>query len=235
MARSLADANISGIVSFAGRVDRPVRQPLPQRIGGFGGVHGLASYLTETQVTHVVDATHPFAARMSKNAIAACAQRNVPMVALSRRAWRPQQGDTWHHVDDIAAAVSALNRPAARVMLAVGRMHLAEFAPNLHHFYLLRLVDPPRAPLPFENAKVIVSRGPFTHSGDLNLMRKHNIDLVVSKNSGGTGAYAKITAARALNLPVIMIERPTMPDRIEFGRPDEILAWITHGATDRGV
>ena len=120
-------------------------------------------------------------------------------------------------------------------MLAVGRMHLAEFAPNPKHFYLLRLVDPPSAPPPFPDHPVLVSRGPFTESDDRALMETQGIDLVVSKNAGGTGAYAKIAAARRLGLPVIMIDRPTLPARHEAHEVLEVLDWIAHSGTDRGV
>ena len=121
-----------------------------------------------------------------------------------------------------------------RVMLAVGRMHLAEFAPNPQHFYLLRLVDAPSSPPDFPDHHVLVSRGPFTAENDLALMQEHRIDLVVSKNAGGTGAYAKIEAARSLGLPVVMIDRPALPDRAELNDPAEVVAWV-HQVTDRGV
>lgn len=240
LARVVAEAEISATVSFAGRVERPVRQPLPQRVGGFGGVSGFAAYLTAHNITHVVDATHPFAAQMSGNAIAACAQVGIPLLALTRPPWQACDNDEWIHVPNIAGAVAALDRPACRVMLAVGRMHLADFAPNPQHFYLLRLVDPPKAALPLPQTEVLVSRGPFTQADDQALMTTHGIDIVVSKNSGGTGAYAKITAARALSLPVVMIDRPEIPTRAEVATQDDVLAWLRHGATarpmtDRGV
>ncbi|UWQ94624.1 cobalt-precorrin-6A reductase [Rhodobacteraceae bacterium M385] len=238
LARAVAEAGIAGVVSFAGRVERPVRQPMPQRVGGFGGADGLADYLRAEKITHVVDATHPFAAQMSVNAISACAMAEVPLLALTRAPWEAQPGDNWTHVPDISGAVAALDRPALRVMLAVGRMHLADFAPNPQHFYLLRLVDPPKAALPLPRTKVLVSRGPFTLADDQALMEAHNIDLVVSKNAGGTGAYAKIEAARALGLPVIMIDRPAIPNRPEAHGVAQVLAWLGHPAsfaTKRGV
>ncbi|MBY4892769.1 cobalt-precorrin-6A reductase [Rhodobacteraceae bacterium N5(2021)] len=235
LARAVAEAGIAGTVSFAGRVARPVRQPLPQRVGGFGGVAGLKDYLTTERITHVVDATHPFAAQMSRNAIAACAQAEVPLLALTRPPWVAQEGDTWTHVPNIAGAVAALDRPACRVMLAVGRMHLAEFAPNPQHFYLLRLVDPPKSALPLPQTEVLISRGPFTQADDEALILAHGIELVVSKNAGGTGAYAKIAAARSLGLPVIMIDRPAIPDRPQVAAPAEVLDWLRHASTDLGV
>lgn len=235
LGRLVHDRGLTGTVSFAGRVDRPIRQPLPQRIGGFGGPQGLAEYIRVNHITHVIDATHPFAVQMSMNAIKACKMTNVPLVALTRAPWIAEPGDSWTHVPDIAGAVAALNRPAQRVMLAVGRMHLAEFAPNPQHFYLLRLVDPPKSALPLPDTHVIVDRGPFSIENDLALMQAHKIDLVVSKNAGGTGAYAKIAAARALNVPVIMIDRPAVPDRHALFTPKAVLDWLDHSGTDRGV
>jgi precorrin-6A/cobalt-precorrin-6A reductase len=235
LCRRLADVGLRGTCSFAGRVDRPARQPLPQRVGGFGGVEGLARYLEDHQVTHVVDATHPFAEQISSHAMTACAQMRVPLAALTRPPWQAQAGDQWTRVPGIAGAVEALDRAPARVMLAVGRMHLDAFAPNPQHFYLLRLLDPPKAPLPFPNHRVIVDRGPFTLDGDRSLMEANEIEIVVSKNSGGSGAVAKIEAARALGLPVIMIDRPAMPQRLCLHQIDEVLGWVSHSATDLGV
>ncbi|MBM3611373.1 MAG: cobalt-precorrin-6A reductase [Alphaproteobacteria bacterium] len=235
LARALAEHGIAGTVSFAGRVERPLRQPLPQRIGGFAGAEGLAAFLQAEGITHVVDATHPFAAQMSRNAVAACTATGTPLIALTRPPWAPVAGDRWTHVPDIAGAVAALERPALRVMLAVGRMHLPDFAPNPQHHYLLRLVDPPAGPLPFPQAEVIVDRGPFDTAADRALMERHGTGLVVSKNAGGTGAYAKIAAARALGLPVVMIDRPSLPARAEAQEVAEVLDWIAHPSTPRGV
>ena len=233
-ARHAAELGLEGTVSFAGRVARPLRQPLPQRVGGFGGAEGLAAYLEEHQVTHLIDATHPFAEQMSRNAVIAAERAGVPLVALTRPPWTPEAGDDWVRVPDIAGAVAALDRPAARVMLAVGRMNLAEFAPNPQHFYLLRLVDPPEVPPPFPDHHVVVDRGPFEAEADRALMEAQGIELVVSKNAGGTGAYAKIAAARSLGLPVVVIDRPALPARREVHDIEEALAWV-HAGTDLGV
>ncbi|AHM04508.1 Cobalt-precorrin-6x reductase [Roseibacterium elongatum DSM 19469] len=235
LARAVAERGIAGTVSFAGRVERPLRQPLPQRVGGFGGIDGLAHYLDAARITHVIDATHPFAVQMSRNAVAACAQAGVSLIALTRPPWQAQPGDDWQHVPDIAAAVAALDRPRLNVMLAVGRMHLAEFAPNPQHRYLLRLVDPPSGPLPLPEAEVVVDRGPFDAAADRALMERHGIELVVSKNAGGSGAYAKIAAARALRLPVLMIDRPVPPTRREVHSIKAVFDWLAHSGTDLGV
>ncbi|MCV3271382.1 cobalt-precorrin-6A reductase [Roseobacter sinensis] len=235
LCRALAKAGLRGTISFAGRVARPVRQPLPQRIGGFGGAAGLSQYLRDTSTTHVIDATHPFAAQMSRNAVTACAEARVPLAALTRAPWNPQPDDRWTEVPDIAGAVAALDRPAECVMLAIGRMNLPAFAPQPQHSYLLRLVDPPETAPPFPDHHVVVDRGPFSVAGDLALMRDHRISLVVSKNSGGTGAYAKIVAARKLGVPVIMIARPALPHRAELHDTAAVLDWIAHASTDLGV
>lgn len=231
----LAQTGVAATLSLAGRVAHPKPQPLPVRIGGFGGPEGLAHYLDARGITHVIDATHPFADRMSRNAIVACAQTGVPLVAMARAPWRAGPGDDWQIVPDIAGAVAALDRPAARVMLAVGRMHLSAFAANPQHHYLLRLVDPPEHPLPFPDATVIMDRGPFSTAEDTALMQRHGIGLVVSKNSGGTGAVAKITAARDLGLPVVMIDRPALPDRPEVHSVDAVMGWLGHHGADLGV
>jgi len=236
---ALSEAGHKACFSYAGRVENPRPQPLPTRTGGFGGAGGLAAWLRDNGITHVVDATHPFAAEMSRNAVTACAETGVRLLALGRPAWVAQPGDRWTHVPDVAAAVQALDRPAARVMLAIGRMHLAEFAAQDRHFYLLRLIDAPDSAMPFADCEVIVSQGPFTLQGDTDLLRRHRIDLVVSKNSGGSGARAKIDAARDLDIPVLMIDRPILPSRPEVGSVPEVLDWLDHSApdfaTDRGV
>lgn len=235
LAQAVAAQGIAATLSFAGRVARPKPQPIPTRSGGFGGVEGLRAWLRDKAITHVVDATHPFAAQMSLHAVSACAAENVPLIALTRPAWAEQPGDRWQRVADIPAAVGALAGPARRVMLAVGRMHLDAFAAQPQHFYLLRLVDPPETPPPLPDHVALVSRGPFTEAGDRALMQEHAIDLVVSKNAGGTGARSKIDAARALDLPVLMIDRPALPDRPEVGTPQEVLDWLAHSGADLGV
>ena len=216
-------------------MERPRRQPLPQRVGHFGGTAGLAAYLHDNGITHVIDATHPFAVQMSRNAVAACAEAGVPLLALTRPPWQPVPGDHWIRVPDIAGAVAALDRPRARVMLAVGRMHLPDFAVQPQHAYLLRLVDPPKGALPVPEAEVVVDRGPFEEAADRALMERHGIEIVVSKNSGGSGTYAKVAAARALGLPVIMIDRPEPPTRAEVHDVQAALDWPCHAGTDRGV
>ncbi|MFN4058805.1 MAG: cobalt-precorrin-6A reductase [Roseinatronobacter sp.] len=226
LATALAQSGLRATLSLAGRVARPKAQALPLRVGGFGGVAGLATYLRDHAITHLVDATHPFAAQMSAHAVAACGFTGTRLLALTRAPWVAGPGDNWTQVPDIAAAVTALDRPRETVMLALGRMHLAAFAPQPQHRYILRLVDPPEGPLPLPDATVIVDRGPFTLAGDVALMQSHGVQRVVCKNAGGTGAQAKLEAARARGLPVVMIGRPVLPARTEVTSVPEVLDWI---------
>lgn len=234
LARLLADADMPTTLSYAGRTDHPRAQPVPVRVGGFGGVEGLARHLRDHCITHLVDATHPFAAQMSANAVQAARIAAVPLIALTRPAWRAQSGDRWTHVADIAGAVAALAGQPRRVMLALGRLHVDAFAAQPQHHYLLRFVDPPAKPPALPHHSLIVDRGPFTMEGDSALMQANGIDLVLCKNAGGTGAQAKLLAARALDLPVVMIGRPVLPPRDEAHSPNAVLRWLGHAA-DRGV
>ena len=222
------------MLSYAGRTGSPRAQPVPVRVGGFGGADGLAAFLTAGSFTHLVDATHPFAATISANASSAARQVGVGHLMLTRPAWRAVEGDRWTCVPDIASAVRALDGRARRVMLALGRMHVEAFAAQPQHHYLLRFVDAPDVPPALPRHHLLLDRGPFTLAGDRALMRDHGIELVVAKNAGGEGARAKIDAARALGLPVIMIDRPAMAKaRTEHDNGD-LLAWIDHAA-HRGV
>ncbi|TBW50354.1 cobalt-precorrin-6A reductase [Marinobacter halodurans] len=234
LARVVAESGIPALFSYAGRVASPRPQPMETRVGGFGGVDGLARFLAAHGITHLVDATHPFASRMSHNAVAAADRASVHLMGLTRSPWTPIPGDRWQQVPDIEAAVDALAGPAERVMLAIGRMHLQAFARQPQHHYLLRLVDAPQAAIPLAHHTVTIDRGPFTVDGDRNLLTAHDIDRIVCKNAGGSGADAKLTAARELGLPVLMIDRPQPPPRQEVHTVDDVLAWLDHGA-DLGV
>ncbi|WP_127562978.1 cobalt-precorrin-6A reductase [Nioella ostreopsis] len=234
LARLLAEAGMEAIFSYAGRTDKPMAQPLPTRVGGFGGVAGLVAYLRAEAITHVVDATHPFAARMSTNAVHACAEAGVPLVGLERPGWQPGEGDRWTHVADMDGAVAALPDSGARVFLAIGKQHVADFAAKPGNFYLLRLVDPPKDPLPLPDAEAVIARGPFDVAGDRALMERHCITHIVAKNGGGAGARAKLDAARLLGLPVILIDRPYVPPRRILISASAAMAWLDHSA-DLGV
>jgi precorrin-6A/cobalt-precorrin-6A reductase len=232
LAKALVDQGIEGVFSYAGRTESPMQQPLPQRIGGFGGVEGLVTCLRVEGITHIIDATHPFAAQMSTNAVEAARITGLPLLALERQPWQATPGDRWQSVPDMAAAITALPDEPARIFLAIGRQNLELFIAKPQHHYLLRLVDAPES-LPLPNAKAIISRGPFTFDGDLDVLKTHQITHIVAKNAGGSGARAKLDAARALNLAVILIDRPDVPERPKVESVAEVLAWL-HPA-NRGV
>ncbi|MEM6742624.1 MAG: cobalt-precorrin-6A reductase [Pseudomonadota bacterium] len=236
LAQAIAGAGLRGVVSLAGRVARPARQPLPQRIGGFGGAEGLAAWMAAEGVTHLIDATHPFAARISANAVAAAQLAGAPLIALTRPAWTPREGDRWDRVADLEAAAQALARRApCTVLLAIGRQSLDLFAVAPQHRFVLRLIDPPSQPPPLPDRRVLIDRGPFDAAADQAMMQAEGVELVVSKNSGGAGAYAKIEAARALGLPVLMVDRPPVPPRREVGSVEAAMAWLGHAGAERGV
>ena len=228
--RELAAAGVTAVYSYAGRTAMPVAQALPTRVGGFGGIDGLTEYISCERMTHVIDATHPFASQISRNAVDACAKTATPLIAYLREPWAASPGDKWQHVATVADAAAVLPDRPARIFLAIGRQHLNPFAPQPQHFYLLRLVDAPNTALPLPNAEIVLARGPFTVDGDLALLRDHRITHIVARNAGGEGAKAKLDAARALGLPVIMIDRPNLPERRTAKNVDQIMRWLTHSA-----
>jgi precorrin-6A/cobalt-precorrin-6A reductase len=231
------DPHIDAVLSYAGRTENPRQPPIAWRVGGFGGIDGLVDYLRAEKIARVVDATHPFAAQMSAHAVSACSVASVPLLALERPPWQRAPGDHWIEVDDLAAAAEALGTVPRRVFLGIGRLHLETFAAHSQHAYLVRLVDPPRAPLPLHSAEVIVARGPFGRADDRAMLTKFRADIIVAKNAGGNSASAKIEAARELALPVVMIRRPFVPARQKVDTVAEVLRWLGHDAppAERGV
>ncbi len=210
--------------SLAGETRDPAPLEGTVRSGGFGGADGMADYLRQSGIDLVVDATHPFAAVISENVAEACSAVGVALVHLVRPPWVRQDGDTWIEVDDLGqAAAEVVGR---RVFLTIGRVELGRFAGMEDTWFLVRVIDPPAQPPPLVNHRIIEGRPPFTIDGERALMSEHKIDVVVSKNSGGGATYAKIAAARALGLPVVMVRRPPPPDGPVVGSVEETLAWL---------
>ncbi|KNG94027.1 cobalt-precorrin-6A reductase [Pseudaestuariivita atlantica] len=232
LATVLAGLGIDAVFSYAGVTRRPKAQPLPTRTGGFGGVPGLVAYLRTEAITHVIDATHPFAAQMSRNAVAACAEAGVALTAFERPPWPPRPG--WTRVPDMDAAIAALPEQGARVFLAIGKQQVDAFAARPGNFYLLRMIDPPEAPPALPDHACVVGRGPFTQAGDRALMQAHGITYLVAKNGGSDSAVAKLDAADALGVRTVMIDRPVTPDRTVCHDEATILRWLGH-ETDLGV
>ena len=200
--------------ALAGRVAEPLLPPGEVRVGGFGGAAGLAAWLTEQRVELLVDATHPFAGTISAGAAEAAAATGVPLLALRRPGWLPEPGDRWHSVGSLAEAAALLPALGRRVLLTTGRLGLPAFAgvcaavPDL--VLLCRSVDPPEPPVP-PQVRVLLERGPFTLDGERELLRAHRVEALVTKDSGGDATAAKLTAARELGLPVVVVRRPPAP------------------------
>ncbi|MFI8215004.1 cobalt-precorrin-6A reductase [Streptomyces sp. NPDC085932] len=217
-ARALATAlcarpGVRVTTSLAGRVARPGAVDGDVRVGGFGGAEGLAEWLRREGVTALVDATHPFAESITANAARAAARTGVPAVVLRRPGWRPGPGDRWHPVPSLDAAAELLPRVGRRVFLTTGRLGLAAFAHLAALHFVVRSVDPPEPPLP-PDTHVLLARGPFTVAGETALLREHRVDVLVTKDSGGAATAAKLTAARDLKVPVVVVERPPLPEGV---------------------
>jgi precorrin-6A/cobalt-precorrin-6A reductase len=211
--------------SLAGRVSNP---RLPQgevRIGGFGGADGLVAWLREHQISAVVDATHPFAERISTSAAHACPLAGVPLLRLERPGWRERPGDRFTWVDDLPAAAAAIPALGKRVLLTTGRQGLAAFARVSGVWFLIRCVEPPDPPLPASH-ELLLSRGPYTLAGEDDLIERHRIAVVVTKDSGGDHTVAKLDAARERGLPVIIVRRPPRPDVESVTDVDAAIAWL---------
>ncbi len=226
------------MLSLAGRTASPARQPVPVRIGGFGGALGLADYLAREGIGALIDATHPFAAAISANAVAAARHAGVPLLALRRPPWVTVAGDRWTEVSDVREAVNAIGMAPRRVFVTLGRNELAPFADAPQHHYLVRSVDPVDPPLALPQVIYVTGRGPFGEAEDGALMRAHGIEVVVAKNSGGTATYGKIAVARALGIAVILLRRPPASAAVAVETIEAVIAWLDHALTSaaaRGV
>lgn len=238
-----ARADISVMLSLAGRTENPAAQGVPVRVGGFGGAGGLAAYLRQNKIDLLIDATHPYAARISANAAEAARMTGVPIVALRRPGWEAVEGDRWTLVDTVASAVTALGSVPRRVFLALGRQEVAAFEAAPRHHYLIRSVDPVEPRLAVPDAAYLLARGPFHEVDERALLESRGIEVVVSKNSGGEATYGKIAAARALGVEVVMIRRPALPDVTSAGTIESLAAMVDHflvghvlgPAAERGV
>jgi precorrin-6A/cobalt-precorrin-6A reductase len=221
-------AGLTVTLSLAGRTAAPALQPVPVRIGGFGGAEGLADYLRDERIDALIDATHPYAATISANAAIATSQASVALLALRRPGWTPVAGDRWTEVNHMAAAVQALGDATRRVFLTLGRKEIAPFEAAPQHRYLVRSVDPVVPPLDVPHAAYIIARGPFAEAAERALLEQHGIEIIVAKNSGGDATYGKIAAARGLGLAVIMLRRPPLPEVVAVETVDEALGWLDH-------
>jgi precorrin-6A/cobalt-precorrin-6A reductase len=227
-----AQAGIDFISSLAGRTREPRLPKGEVRTGGFGGAEGLARYLREERITLVINATHPFAAQISANAVAAAETAGIPLLRLLRPAWTARRDDRWVAARHAAEAAELCRREGGRIFLTLGSGELDAFAEIHNAHFLVRMVDAPER-LPLRDCHVITARGPFSLQEEMRLLVEHHIGLIVAKNSGGDATYAKIEAARRTGLPIIMIERPAIaldPRSPSVANVGEVVAWITQQA-----
>lgn len=227
-ARDAFGESLRIMTSLAGRTEHPTVPAGDIRIGGFGGAAALAEYLRAERIDFVIDATHPFAARISSVAREACESAGMPRLVLERPAWRAGPGDKWTDVADTGEAAKKIPALGRRVFLTVGRRELAPFAALKDCWFLLRLVEPPKDPLPFADSQfeLIVARGPFDPRAERELLEHYRIDVVVAKASGGQATEGKLVAARELGLPVILLRRPATEPGEHARSIAEALRWL---------
>ena len=218
--------NVEIITSLAGRTQNPTTIAGSVRVGGFGGATGLSDYLRDRQIDYLIDATHPFAAQISHNAATATRDVNIPHLMLVRPTWEKMPDDRWIEVESIEAAALALEHHAKRVFLTIGRQQLAPFA-RLHDvWFLMRSIDPPSPDTIIPNGITVLDRAPFTIAQEKQLILDYAIDAIVSKNSGGNATYAKIIAARELEIPIVMVQRSPTPPVEQVADVESAMDWL---------
>ncbi|MCC5614724.1 cobalt-precorrin-6A reductase [Nostoc sp. CHAB 5836] len=214
------------ITSLAGRTREPSIPLGEVRVGGFGGVAGLASYLRVMEIDLLIDATHPFATQISFNAADAATEVGIPRLMLIRPPWEKVSGDRWIEVDSVQAAAASVANQAQRVFLTVGRQELAAFAHLEEIWFVMRMIDPPTDDALVPPGILLCDRGPFTLNNERQILIHNKIDTIVSKNSGGDATKPKIIAARELGVKVVMINRPAIPPGAQVSNIDAALAWL---------
>ncbi|NIJ13718.1 precorrin-6A/cobalt-precorrin-6A reductase [Saccharomonospora amisosensis] len=231
LAAALVASGVRVVSSLAGRVASPRLPEGEVRVGGFGGPNGLAGWLTEYDITAVVDATHPFAERIGESAVRGTALAGVPLLRLERPGWVPTPGDDWHWVDTLREAAAVVPSLGSRAFLTSGRQGLSAFAHASGVWFLARCVDPPEPPLP-PRLEVLLSRGPYRVADELALLREHRIEVLVTKDSGGSLTSAKLTAARQLRVPVVVVRRPPRAATESVTSVDAAEAWVLERVRD---
>jgi precorrin-6A/cobalt-precorrin-6A reductase len=225
IARGLAERGIPAVASLAGATRVPAPTGLPTRIGGFGGEAGFRDYLREAGITAVLDATHPFAIRITERTVRLCAEAGIPYCQVLRPAWVPEPGDNWVMLDREEEAAQHI-APGATVFLATGRQTLERFA-NLSSCRLIcRQIDPPEGPFPFPNGEFRVGRPPFSVEDEVKLFDALGVDWLIAKNAGGEVPRTKLVAARQLGIRVAMINRPAQPAATRVETVEQALAWV---------
>ena len=225
-ARTVEIGGLETITALAGRTSLPGAVAGLLRVGGFGGESGLAEYLRSMQIDLTIDATHPFAARISWNAAQAATKIGIPHLQLVRPEWERQPADDWIEVDCIERAVTAIPAIVERIFLTIGRQQLAPFASLTDRWCLVRSIDPPDAEIGLPPGELLLDRGPFCLEKERQLLIDYRIQTIVTKNSGGDATYAKIIAARELKIPVVIVQRPIVPEGDRVSDVSAALAWL---------
>lgn len=227
IASALKDRGTPAIASLAGVTRRPRDLALPTRHGGFGGESGFLSYISDNEISAVLDATHPFAVRISRRTARLCARKKLPYCQLLRAPWVPEAEDDWTILPTEEDAATHIT-PGSVVFLATGRQTLERFS-NLSACRLIcRQIDPPDRPFPFPNGRFLVGRPPFTVEDEKHLFTELGADWLVVKNAGGEASRSKLIAARQLGIRVAMIDRPEQPDAPKVQSVEEALDWVAH-------
>ncbi|SHE89292.1 precorrin-6A/cobalt-precorrin-6A reductase [Kaistia soli DSM 19436] len=227
----------AAILSLAGRTATPLPQAVPVRIGGFGGAAGLVGYLRTEKIDALIVATHPFAARIAANAALAANETGIPAVRLIRPPWQAGPGDDWRLFSSLEDLVAGLGERPRRVLVTIGRQEAHAFAVAPQHHYWFRSIEPIEPPLALPDAEFLLERGPFAVDDEVALLRRLQIETLVTKNSGGEATRAKLDAARALGLPVMMVARPPASGLPEVETIDALLDFLRHHAppAERGA
>ncbi|ARV62001.1 cobalt-precorrin-6A reductase [Nostocales cyanobacterium HT-58-2] len=216
------------ITSLAGRTRQPITPAGILRVGGFGGEAGLVEYLREAKIDILIDATHPFAAQISFHAVRAATTCKIPHLMFIRPVWERLPGDQWVEVESVEAAAAVLPELAKRVFLTIGRQQLAPFASLEDIWFLMRLIELPAPDALVPSGVILCDRGPFALENERKLLIEHQIDTIVSKNSGGDATYAKIIAARELGIKVVIVKRPATPPGEKVSDVESAVAWLVN-------
>lgn len=225
IANALVAEAIPAVASLAGATRQPAELAVPTRIGGYGDAAGFREYLRAAGISAVLDATHPFADRMSQRSCAVATELGLPYAQFLRRAWQPVPGDNWLMLGSEREAAGHIP-PGATVFLATGRQTLENYANLQGRRMICRVIDPPERPFPFPGGEYRVGRPPFSVEDEVALFRELGVDWLVVKNAGGEASRSKLDAARQLGIPVAMIRRPPQPGGTKLETVAEALDWV---------
>ena len=229
-ARRIAQAlagmeGVDAVASLAGATRQPEDLGLPTRVGGFGSAEGFADYLKSEGIDAVLDATHPFAARITARTAEVCKNLGLPHAVVLRPEWQSGPGDDWRFIDREEEAAGFIPE-GATVFLGTGVQGLQGFANLQGRRVICRRIDAPRNPFPFAGGEYLLGRPPFSVADEIALFERLGVDWLVVKNSGGMPSRSKLDAARALGIRVALLRRPAPPDATILTSVGAALDWV---------